>query len=101
MLCNYIGLVDCLIILSVLQVQMAVGRIVIFGFIDCTPGCLFILHVEWVVFFGVVPMLLANVAKIFCLHESNVLSAVFLSIVIFGMGSRRAFGALDLLSLEA
>ena len=47
-----------------------------------------------------IPMLLENVKKIFGLHESNVLSAVFLSTVVFGMASRRAFGALDLLILE-
>ena len=74
---------------------MAVGRIVIFGFTDCTPGCLAILHVERVVFFRVVPMLLENVAKIFHLLESNVLSTI-----VFGMAGRRAFGAPDLLILE-
>ena len=45
-------------------------------------------------------MLLENVTKIFGLHESNVLSAVFLSTVVFGVVGRRAFGALDILILE-
>ena len=46
MLCHYIRLVDRLIILSVLQVQMIVGRVMIFSLIDGTPGGLAILHVE-------------------------------------------------------
>ena len=90
-----------MVILSVLQVQMAVGCIMIFGFTDYTPGCLAILHVEWAVFCQVVPVFLANVTKIFRLHESNVLSAIFLLTVIFGVADHRAFGAPDLLILEA
>ena len=47
-----------------------------------------------------IPMLLENVKKIFGLHESNVLSAVFLLTVSFGVAGRRAFGAPDLLILK-
>ena len=99
-LCNYVGLIDCMIILSVLEIHMAVDRVMIFSFTHCRLGFLAILHAEQVVFCRVVPMLLANVKKIFCLHESNVLSAVFLLTVIFGMVGRRAFGVPDLLILE-
>ena len=74
---------------------MTVGRIVIFGFADCTLGCLVILHVEREIFCRVIPMLLENVAKIFGLHESNVLSTV-----VFGVSIRRALGAPDILILE-
>ena len=89
-----------MIIFSVLQVQMAVDCIMIFGFADCTPRCLAVLHVERAVFCRVVPVLLENVAKIFCLYESNVLSVVFLSTVVFGMSGRRALCAPDLLIIE-
>ena len=76
---------------------MAVDYVMIFSFADCTPGCLDIIHVERAIFCRVVPVLLENVAKTFCLHESNVLSVVFLSTVVFGMSGRRALGALDIL----
>ena len=79
---------------------MAVVRVVIFSFVDCTPRCLDVLHVERAVFCRVVPMLLANVAKIFCLYELNVMSAVFLLTVVFGVSSRQALGALDILIIE-
>ena len=79
---------------------MAVGCVIIFSFIDCTPGCLVVLHVEWAIFCRVIPMLLENVAKTFCLHESNVLSAVFLSTIVFGVSGGRACGAPDILILE-
>ena len=79
---------------------MAVEGIMIFGFVDYTSGCLVVLHVERVVFCRVVPVLLANVAKIFGLHELNVLSTVFLSTIVFGVAGRRAFGAPHLLILE-
>ena len=71
-----------------------------FGLVDGTPGGLAVLHVERVVFCRVIPMLLENVTKIFGLHESNVLSAVFLSKIVFGMAGYRAFGAPDILILE-
>ena len=79
---------------------MTVGRVMIFGLADGTSGGLAILHVEWAVFRRVILMLLENVTKIFGLHESNVLSAVFLLTVIFGMVGRRAFGVPYLLILE-
>ena len=79
---------------------MTVGRVMIFGFADCTPGCLAVLHVEWAIFCRVIPMHLENVTKRFGLHESNILSAVFLSTIVFGVADRRAFGAPDLLILE-
>ena len=62
---------------------MAVGCVMIFGFTDCTPGRLAVLHVEWEIFCRVVPVLLENVTKTFGLHESNVLSADFLSTIVF------------------
>ena len=89
-----------MIILSVLQVQMAVDYVMIFSFVDCTPGCLAVLHVERAIFCRVVLVLLANVAKTFGLHESNVLSVVFLSTVVFGMSGRRALYAPDILIFE-
>ena len=73
----------------------------IFGLADGTPGSLVVLHVEHTIFFRVVSVLLENVAKGLGLYESNVLSAIFLSTVIFRMASRRAFGAPDLLILKA
>ena len=79
---------------------MEIDRIMIFGFTDCTPGCLAVIHVERIVFCQVVPLFLENVGKRFGLHESNVLSAVFLLTIIFGVVVCRAFGALDLLILE-
>ena len=79
---------------------MVVGHTVIFDYTDCTPGCLVVLHVERVVFCLVIPMLLINVAKKICLHESNVLSAVFLLMVVFGVAGHQAFGAPDILILE-
>ena len=79
---------------------MAVGCVMIFSFSYCTPRCLVVLHVEREIFCQVIPMILENVAKSFGLHKSNVLSAVFLSIVVFGVADRRAFGAPDLLILE-
>ena len=94
-LCNYIGLIDCMIILSVFEVQMAVGHVMIFSFADCTPRCLAILHVEWAIFCQVVSMILENVTKTFGLHESNVLSTV-----VFGMSGRRALCAPDILIFE-
>ena len=72
-----------MIILSVLQVQMAVGCVMIFSFTDCTPRCLVIIHVEWAIFYPVVSMILENVTKTFVLYESNLLSTNFLSIVVF------------------
>ena len=88
MLCYCISLVDHLIVLSVLQVQLIVGRVMTFGLADGTLGGLSILHVEWEIFHRVIPMLLANVAKRLGLYELNVLLAVFLSTVIFGMAGR-------------
>ena len=79
---------------------MKVSRVMIFSLADGTPGGLSILHVERAVFRRVIPVLLENVAKRFGLHESNVLSAVFLSTVVFGVAGHRAFGAPDLLILE-
>ena len=81
--CNYVGLIDSMIILSVLEIQMVVGHVMIFSFIDCTPRCLAILHVEWAIFCQVVCMLLENVAKKFSLHELNVLLADVLSTFVF------------------
>ena len=46
-------------------------------------------------------MLLAYVAERIGLYESNVLSTVLLSTIIFGMAGRQALGAPDLLILEA
>ena len=69
--------------MSVLEVQMAVGRVMIFSFADCTPICLAILHVEWAIFCGMLSMLLADVVKTFYLHKSNILSADILSAVVF------------------
>ena len=86
-----------MIILSVLQVQMAVGCVMIFSFAECTPICLAILHVEQEIFCRVVSMLLENVVKTFFLHELNVLSAIFLSTIVFGMSGRRAHCAPDIL----
>ena len=79
---------------------MVVVHVMIFSFVDYTPGCLAVLHVEWEVFCQLVPMLLENVAKIFGLQESNVLLDVFLSTIVFGIAIHRAFGAPDLLILE-
>ena len=79
---------------------MAVDRVMIFSFADCTPRCLVVLHVEWAIFCLVVSMLLENVAKTFSLHESNVLLVDFLSTGVFGMSGRRALGALDILTFE-
>ena len=72
-----------------------------FGLVDGTPRSLVVLHVERAIFRQVISMLLENAAKEFGLYESNVLSAVFPSTVIFVMAGRQAFGALDLLILEA
>ena len=72
-----------------------------FGLADGTLGGLAVLHVERAIFRQVIPVLLANVAKRLGLYESNVLSTVLLSTIIFGMAGRRAFGASDLLILEA
>ena len=80
---------------------MTVGRVMTFGLADGTPRSLSVLHVKWIVFCRVISMFLENVAKGLGLYESNVLSAIFLSTVIFRMADRRAFGALDLLILEA
>ena len=82
-LCNCIGLIDCMIILSVLEIQMSVDHFMIFSFTHCTPRSLAVLHVEQVIFCRVVSMLLENVAKTFSLHESNILSADVLSTVVF------------------
>ena len=79
---------------------MAVNYVMIFSFTDCTPRCLVVLHVEQTIFCRVVSMLLANVAKTFRLHESNVFSSIFLSIVVFGMSGRRALCAPDILIFE-
>ena len=72
-----------------------------FGFADGAPGSLVVLHVKRTVFCGVISVFLANVAKGFDLYKSNVLSAIFLSTVIFRMTGRRAFGTPDLLILES
>ena len=72
-----------MIILLVLQVQVTIGRVMIFSLVDVTPGGLATLQVERAVFCPVVPMLLADVAKTFHLHELNVLLADFLSTVVF------------------
>ena len=72
-----------------------------FGLADGTPGSLVVLHVKRVVFCGVIFVFLANVAKGLGLYESNVLSAIFLSTVIFRMVGRGAFGAPNLLILKA
>ena len=101
MLFYCISLVDHLIVLSVLQVQLTVSRVMNFGLIDGTLGGLAVLHVEQEIFRRVIPVLLANVAKRLGLYKSNVLLAIFLSTVIFGMVGRRAFGAPYLLILEA
>ena len=82
-LCNYIGLIDCMIILSVIEIHMEFGSVMIFSFTDCTPRCLVVLHVERTIFCRVVSLLLGNVAKTFCPHESNFLSAGSLSTVVF------------------
>ena len=79
---------------------MTVSRIMIFSLTGCTLGCLAILHVEQAIFCRVVSMLLENVTKTFCLHKSNVLPAVFLSTVVFGMSDRRALCAQDILIFE-
>ena len=72
-----------------------------FGFTDGAPGSLVVLHVKWVVFCRMISMFLANVAKELGLYKENILSAIFLSTVIFQMAIRRAFGAPDLWILEA
>ena len=82
-LCNYVGLIDCIIILLVLDIQMAVGRVMIFSFADCIPRILVVIHVEREIFCQVVPLLLEDVTKTFHIHESNVLSADFLLTVVF------------------
>ena len=79
---------------------MTVGHVMIFSLVDGTPGGLAVLHVERAIFHRVIPVLLENVIKRLGLYESNVLSVVFLSTVIFGMADRRAFGAPNLLILE-
>ena len=79
---------------------MAVGHVMIFGFADCTPRCLDVLHVEREIFFRVVSMLLENVAKTFCLHKSGILSADVLSIVVFRMSGCRALHAPYILTFE-
>ena len=79
---------------------MAFGRVMIFSFTDCTTRCLVVLHVEWVIFCRVISMLLENVTKKFRLHESNVLSADFLSTFVFGMSGRQALCAPDILTFE-
>ena len=89
-----------MIILSVLQVQMVVSYVMIFSFIDCTPRCLAIIHVEREIFCPVVSMLLENVAKTFSLHESNILSTDVLAIVVFEMSGRRALNAPNILIFE-
>ena len=101
MLCYCISLVDRLIVLSVLQVQLTVGCVMTFGLADGTLGGLAVLHVEWEIFHRVISMLLENVTKGLGLYKSNVLSAVILSTVIFGMDDRRAFGAPEFMILEA
>ena len=72
-----------------------------FGFVDDTLGSLSILHVKRAVCCRVIVVFLENVAKGFGLYKSNILSAIFLSTVIFRMTSRRAFGVPDILILEA
>ena len=72
-----------------------------FGLTDGTPGGLAVLHVEQEIFRQVISVLLENIAKGLGLYESNVLSAVLLSTLIFRMAGRRAFGAPNLLILEA
>ena len=83
MLCHCIHLVDRLIVLSVLEVQLTVDRVMIFSLADDTPGSLAILHVERAFFRRVISVFLENVTKGLGLYESNVLSAIFLSTVIF------------------
>ena len=100
MLCHCISLVELLIVLSVLQVQLTIGRVMNFGLADGTPGGLAVLHVVQEIFRRVISVLLANFSKGLGLYKSNVLSAVLLSTVIFGMAGRREFGAPDLLILE-
>ena len=79
---------------------MAVNRIVIFGSAYYRPGGLVFIHVEQELFCLIIPMLLENATKRFGLHESNVLSVVFLSTVVFGMSGRRALCAPDILIFE-
>ena len=88
MLCYCISLVDRFVVLLVLQVQLTVDRVMTFGLVDGTAGGLAVLHVEREIFCRVISMLLENVAKKFSLHESNVRSADFLSIGVFGMFGR-------------
>ena len=94
-LCNCIGLIDYMIILSILEIQMAVGSVMIFSFTNCTPWWFSIIHIEWAIFCRVVSMLLENVAKTFSLHESNVLSTI-----VFWMSGRQALHAPDILTFE-
>ena len=79
---------------------MTFSRVMIFSLVDGTPGGLAILHVEQAIFRRVISVLLENVAKIFVLYESNVLSAVFLSTVVFGMFGCRALCAPNILIFE-
>ena len=72
-----------------------------FGLADGTPGALVVPHVERAIFRRVIFMLLENVTKGLGLYESNILLAIFLLTVIFRMAGRQAFGAPDLLILEA
>ena len=62
---------------------MTVGSVMTFGFTDGTPGSLAVLHVKWAVCCRVISVFLENVAKVFGLYKADVLSAIFLSIVIF------------------
>ena len=63
MLCHCIRLVDCLIVLSVLEVQLTVDHVMTFGLTDGMPGSLVVIHVERAIFNQVIPVLLENVAK--------------------------------------
>ena len=101
MLCYCISLVDRLIVLSVLEVQLTVGRVMTFGLADGTPRSLVVLHVEQAIFHRVISVFLENVTKGLGLYKSDVLSSIFLLTVIFRMADHRAFSAPDLLILEA
>ena len=82
-LCYCVCLVDGLVVLSILQVQLTVGRVVDFCFADGTPGGISILHVVWTVSCRMVSTFLADVAKRFSLHKTDILSALLLSTSIF------------------
>ena len=84
-LCYSISLVDSLVVLSIFEVEMAVGRVVICSFAYSTPGGFAILHVVGTVGGGMVSSFLADVTKRFCLYKMDILSAELLSTVILRM----------------